>query len=132
MPQHLDQLGRRHARRKPHDRVPGHLDVQQHARDFQGVERHRFLGSREVEVMAPDENVDHVKIGLGDSVHFGNTAVRDGQAGLRVVGAIRGAKTPRRILGREAVETKRPLIPDLVAFPTVGAVGFRHDPGSLR
>ena len=70
MRHHLGQPGRAHAARQPCQHLARHVHVDQHARHLDGGHRHRFFRHLGVEMVAGDEEVDHVEIGFRDTVEL--------------------------------------------------------------
>ena len=65
-----------------------HIDIGQHARVILRWQRHRFLRDFQVQRMRGDEDIQRVKVVALDAIHFADAAVRDGQAGCGIVGAV--------------------------------------------
>ncbi len=84
--------------------------------------RHRLFHYRRVEVIAGDEEVDHVEIGLGDAVEFDDAAAGDiAIPGFGSCGLDDGGKAVLGVLDGEFVEPQGPLVPVLEPAPTIRA-----------
>jgi hypothetical protein len=101
------------------------VEIDQHARELGRGHGHRLGRHLRIDVMASDEQVDHVEIGLGLAVEAGHAAVFDLKAGLRIVRAGEGGEAVLGILDRKAVEAQRTLVPIGESAPTIGAARSR-------
>ena len=126
-----DQLGGRHAARQPFECLARHVDVDQHARDLDGIHRHRFVDHVEVEVMRGDEGIEDVEIGLGLAVDFDHAAVLDARRRRRIPRAVERREAGLRILDGELVVTQRPRVPLVEAAPA-RCRGHRSPPVPAR
>ena len=83
-PDHACELRRRQAAREPHELPARDVDVDEHAREREVVERHRLAGDVEIEPVRDDEAVDDVEIGGGAAVQAHDDAVLDDELRLRI------------------------------------------------
>ena len=108
-------LGGGHPGREPRHLGSRNTWVDNHPREVDDWQRHRFLGNLEVDSAPRDELVEQVELGLGDTVELDDPAVLDSQRRLRVERARERDQAKRRVFRYQLVLADRPVSEELRA-----------------
>ena len=115
------ELRRRQAVADPDEFLARHVHVDQHPGDPGRRHGHRLGRHRRVDMVAGDENIDHVEVGFADTIELDHAPVGNPDAGFRITGTFECGETVRGVFHRELVETQRTLIPIREPTPAVCA-----------
>jgi hypothetical protein len=97
------QFGRGHRRRALDHLLAGNVDVDEVAGERDGIDRHRFLRSLDVDRVIRDEPIDEIELFPSLPVHLDYPSVLDGDARIGIVRALHRDEAHLRPLVDEPV-----------------------------